>query len=70
MEGGFSLDKQFGPSVQPMTAAGQLIAETAVHYLEQEGDEAERAWFLDRLVASAQKIRALDEAHERFVQSA
>ena len=70
VEGGFSLDKQFGPRVQPMTAAGQLIAETAVHYLEREGDEAEKAWFLDRLADSAQKIRALDEAHERFVQSA
>jgi|GEM_PF-2120297 len=70
VEGGFSLDKQFGPRVQPMTAAGQLIAETAVHYLEREGDEAEKAWFLDRLAAVAQKIRELDEAHERFIQSA
>jgi hypothetical protein len=69
VEGGFSLDKEFGPRVQPMTAAGQLIAETAIHYLEREGEEAEKAWFLDRLKTLAEKIRALDEAHEKFVQA-
>lgn len=70
VEGGFSLNKQYGPRVQPMTAAGQLIAETTIHYLEREGDEAEKAWFLDRLIGLAQKIRELDEAHEQFMQSA
>lgn len=69
VEGGFSLDIQFGPRVQPMTAAGQIIAETAVHYLEKEGDEAEKSWFLDRLTDLARKIRELDEAHEDFIQS-
>jgi hypothetical protein len=69
VEGGFSLAYEFGPRVQPMTAAGQLIAETAVHFLEQEGDEAEKAWFLERLTSLAEKIRRLDEAHEQFMQS-
>jgi hypothetical protein len=70
VEGGFSLDNQIGPRVQPMTAAGQIIAETAIHYLEAEGDDAERAWFLDRLTVLTEKIRALDEAHEEFLQGA
>jgi hypothetical protein len=69
IEGGFSLDKEYGPRVQPMTAAGQLIAETAIHYLEQEGDEAEKAWFLDRLRNLAQRIQEVDEGHEQLMQS-
>jgi hypothetical protein len=69
IEGGFSLEKEYGPRVQPMTAAGQLIAETAIHYLEREGDEAEKAWFLNRLRNLAQRIRNVDEAHERLMQS-
>lgn len=70
VEGGFSLDKQVWPSVQPLTAAGMMMAEAAIHYLEREGNAAEKAWFLDRLTDLAHRIQELDEAHERFMQSA
>ena len=70
VEGGFSLDNAIGPKVQPMTAAGLIIAETAIDYIEREGDEAEKEWFLDRLTALSQKLQEVDEAHEQFVQSA
>jgi hypothetical protein len=69
-DGGFTLALPVGPDVRPMTAAGILIADVAVDYLQGEGTEAERAWFLDRLAAAARKTRELDQAHEQFLQSA
>lgn len=69
VEGGFSLENSIGPRVQPMTAAGQVIAETAIHYLEREGTDAEKAWFFDRLADVAARIRELDERHEQLTQS-
>lgn len=69
VEGGFSLDNYTGPRVPPMTAAGQIITETAIHYLEREGNEAERSWFLDRLNHLAQSIWELDQAHEQYMQA-
>lgn len=68
VEGGFSLENWPNPAVQPMTAAATVIAETAVHYLEQNGTEIEREWFLDRLMAVSEQTRELDEAHEVFMQ--
>lgn len=68
VEGGFSLENGPYPAVQPMTAAGLMSADAAVHYLEQDGTRTEREWFLDRLVDVAQRIQALDEAHEAFIQ--
>jgi hypothetical protein len=68
VDGGFSLDNGPSPAVQPMTAAGLLTAETGSHYLEVDGTDAERAWFEDRLRDVAERIQALDEAHERFMQ--
>jgi len=69
VDGNFSLDKQSQPAVQPMTAAGTVLSETALHYLDIDGDDADEAWFRDRLVAVSEKIRRLDEEHERFLQS-
>jgi hypothetical protein len=68
VDGGFSLENGPSPAVQPMTAAGLLTAETASHYLEVDGNDAERTWFEARLKDVAKRIRTLDEAHERFMQ--
>jgi len=69
VEGGFSLGEQAKPAVQPMTAAGTVLAETTLHYLDREGDDAEKAWFWDRLIAVSEKIQRLHEEYERFKQS-
>lgn len=68
--GGFSLDKQDEPAIQPITAAGTVLSETALHYLDVEGDDVEKAWFSTRLIAVREKILHLDKAHEQFLQSA
>lgn len=70
VDGGFSLDKQDEPAIQPMTTAGIVLSETALHYLDIEGDDVEKAWFWDRLIAVGEKLQRLDEEHERFLQSA
>ncbi len=51
-----------------MTAAATVTAETGVHYLERDGTEIEKDWFLDRLIAGSERIRELDDAHETFMQ--
>lgn len=68
VDGGFSLANGPSPAVQPMTAAGLLTADTAIHYLEVEGNDDERYWFEARLRDVIERIQALDEAHERFMQ--
>ncbi len=70
VEGGFSLENGPSPAVQSMTSAGIVIAETASHYLEVDGTEAEQHWFQFRLDDVVERIRALDEAHEAFMQAA
>jgi Family of unknown function (DUF5677) len=70
VEGGFSLENGPSPAVQSMTSAGIVIAETASHYLEVDGTEAEQHWFQSRLDDVVERIRALDEAHEAFMQAA
>lgn len=70
VEGGFSLENGPSPAVQSMTSAGIVIAETASHYLEVDGTEAEQHWFQSRLYDVVERIRALDEAHEAFMQAA
>ena len=70
VEDGFLVMPTRCADVRPMAAAGRLIAEAAVDYLEREGSQAERAWFLDRLTAAIEKVCDLDEAHEQFLQSA
>lgn len=69
VDGGFTLENGPSPSVQSMTAAGLLTADTAVHYLEVEGTDTEREWFEARLIDVSERIQELDEAHERFMQS-
>lgn len=66
---GFSLDPVVSPALQPMTAAGIVIAETAAHYIEVEGDDLERSFFSERLEEVIGKIRDLDVAHEHYMQS-
>jgi hypothetical protein len=68
VDGGFTLDNGPTPSVQSMTAAAVLTADTAVHYLGVDGTDAERTWFEERLAGASDRIQALDEAHERFIQ--
>ncbi len=70
VEGGFSLENGPSPAVQSMTSAGIFISETASHYVAEDGTEAERHWFEARLDDVAERIRTLDEAHERFMQAA
>jgi hypothetical protein len=70
VEGGFSLENGPSPAVQSMTSAGIVIAETASHYLGVDGIEAEQHWFQSRLDDVVERIRALDEAHEAFMQAA
>lgn len=70
VEGGFNLDNHPSPAVQPMTAAGIIASETSGHYLEIDGTETERHWFEARLADIAERIRALDESHEAFMQAA
>lgn len=70
VEGGFSLENGPSPAVQSMTSAGIVIAETASHYLEVDGTEAEQHWFQARLDDVIERIKALDEAHEAFMQAA
>lgn len=70
VEGGFSLDAEVRPRPQPLTMASLLLTEGAVYYLEADGDEAERAFFLERLTDLNERVLRLDEAHEQFQQSA
>lgn len=51
---------------QRKTPAGRIASND---YLEREGDDAERAWFLERLTNFAETIWELDEAHEQFMQA-
>ncbi|HET9592614.1 MAG TPA: DUF5677 domain-containing protein [Solirubrobacterales bacterium] len=69
VEGGFSLNAQVEPRPQPLTMAGMLLTEAAIYYLEEDGDDAERQLFLGRLTDLSERVRSLDEAHERFQQS-
>lgn len=68
VDDGFSLENGPSPAVQSMTSAGLLTADTAIHYLEVDGTDAERSWFEAPLEDIAERIQALDEAHERFMQ--
>jgi len=68
VEGGFSLDHQLAPAVQPMTTAGMIITEAALRYLESDGDEAERYVFADRLGVVLEKLQTLEVAHEEWMQ--
>jgi len=67
--GGFSLDPVVSPSLQPMTAAATVIAETSAHYVDAEGDDVERAFFAERLEDVIARVRDLDAAHEDYMQS-
>lgn len=69
VDGGFQLAPADYADVRPMTAACLFIADAAVDYLQREGTEAERVWFLDRLTTVSEKVRELDQAHEQFMQS-
>lgn len=69
VEGGFTLENESSPAVQSMTSAAIIIAETASRYLEVDGTDAERRWFEARLVEVVERIWALDQAHEGFMQS-
>ena len=68
VDGGFSLENSIGPRVMSMTAAGQVIAETAAHYLEREGREVEKTRFLSRLEDVSSRIQKLDKAHEHSLR--
>jgi Family of unknown function (DUF5677) len=67
VDGGFTMENGPSPSVQAMTAASLLTASSVVHYLEVDGSEVEREWLGQRLVDASERIRSLDEAHERFL---
>jgi len=66
----FSLERNDSyAKVQTMSVANIIIAETAIHYLEHEGTDIEKEWFLSRLEDLRDRARKLDNLHEKFMQT-